>query len=206
MWIAFSTNEVLRYDGATGTYISSFLAPPAGGLTGPVGLVFHIGGDGAYHLYVGSFNSNAVYDFNGTTGAFDGIFVSSGDANLQGPSGLVFGTDGTLFVSSQTNNQILRFYGPNDAAGQAGTFQDTITPAPLTAPKGAVLSPDGKTLYAVSSGTDSVVRYDASTGQLLGTFVQPGAGGLNRPTALAFDTDLVNGNGAHHAAGRHLVR
>ena len=46
----------------------------------------------------------------------------------------------------------------------------------LVSPKATVLGPNGD-LFVVSDGNDSVVRYNASTGQFLGTFVASGAGG-----------------------------
>ena len=37
------------------------------------------------------------------------------------------------------------------------------------------------TLYVSSSGTDSVLRYDGTTGDFIDDFVESGSGGLNGP-------------------------
>jgi sugar lactone lactonase YvrE len=57
----------------------------------------------------------------------------------------------------------------------------------LTGPKDLVQGPDGS-IYVVSSGNNSVIRY-SSTGALLGTFVAAGSGGLSNPYGLAFGPD-----------------
>jgi len=44
-------------------------------------------------------------------------------------------------------------------------------------------------LYVASSGTNSIFRYDASTGQFIGAFVSTNSGGLNRPYGLTFGPD-----------------
>jgi hypothetical protein len=54
----------------------------------------------------------------------------------------------------------------------------------LSYPRDLILGPDGN-VYVSSVGTSSVIRYN-STGQLLGTFVAAGSGGLTRPYGLAF--------------------
>ncbi len=58
----------------------------------------------------------------------------------------------------------------------------------LSGPRDLVLGPDGN-VYVVSRGTNSVIRYNGSTGQLLGTFVAAGSGGLSSPYGLAFGPD-----------------
>jgi sugar lactone lactonase YvrE len=57
----------------------------------------------------------------------------------------------------------------------------------LSSPKGITLGPDGN-LY-VANGDSSVLRYNASTGAVMGTFVTAGSGGLNNPYSLAFGPD-----------------
>ena len=49
------------------------------------------------------------------------------------------------------------------------------------------MGPDGN-VYVASAGTNSVIRY-TPTGQLLGTFVAAGSGGLSNPYGLAFGPD-----------------
>jgi hypothetical protein len=56
-----------------------------------------------------------------------------------------------------------------------------------------VFGPSGRghalDLYVSSLGTDSVLRYDGTTGEFLGEFVASGAGGLAEPEGLTFGPD-----------------
>jgi DNA-binding beta-propeller fold protein YncE len=57
----------------------------------------------------------------------------------------------------------------------------------LSSPKDLTLGPNG-TLY-VANGDGSILRYNASTGAIIGTFVAAGSGGLNNPYGLTFGPD-----------------
>jgi WD40 repeat protein len=106
---SYNNDRVIRYNGTTGALIGSFTL---GLLPRPTGLVF--GPDG--HLYVSSYNESNIRRFNGTTGAYMGIFNSGGPSSGR-PTGLIFGPDGNsdgnddLYVSSEINDQILRYDG-----------------------------------------------------------------------------------------------
>ncbi len=58
----------------------------------------------------------------------------------------------------------------------------------LNDPSDIILGPDGN-LYVSSTSTDSVLRYNSETGELLDEFVAPESGGLNGPESLAFGPD-----------------
>lgn len=58
----------------------------------------------------------------------------------------------------------------------------------LTGPLCVRFGPDGY-LYVASEGTDSVKRYDATTGAYVDDFVAAGSGGLDGPTSLAWDAN-----------------
>jgi DNA-binding beta-propeller fold protein YncE len=58
----------------------------------------------------------------------------------------------------------------------------------LSGPRDLVVGADGN-IYVASAGTGSVIRYNGSTGQLIGTFVAPGSGGLGDPFGLTFGPD-----------------
>jgi DNA-binding beta-propeller fold protein YncE len=53
---------------------------------------------------------------------------------------------------------------------------------------GLTFGPD-RDLYLASTGTDSILRFDAATGNLAGSFVVPGDAGLSRPEGIAFGPD-----------------
>jgi glucose/arabinose dehydrogenase len=58
----------------------------------------------------------------------------------------------------------------------------------LSAPKDVVQGPDGN-VYVASSGTNSVLRYNGSTGAFIDAFVAAGSGGLGSPYGVAFGPD-----------------
>jgi DNA-binding beta-propeller fold protein YncE len=82
----------------------------------------------------------------------------------------------TISVANASLNEIGGM-SPFIAAGSGG----------LSSPKDLTLGPDGS-LY-VATGANSVLRYNASTGALIGTFVAAGSGGFNNPYGLAFGPD-----------------
>ena len=60
----------------------------------------------------------------------------------------------------------------------------------LTSPRGVAFGPDGN-LYVASADTDSILRYDSSSGEFIDAFVPAGSGGLDLPWDIVFhDGDL----------------
>jgi DNA-binding beta-propeller fold protein YncE len=90
--------------------------------------------------------------------------------------GATVGGVGTILPDEPVLNEI-GDVSPFIAAGSGG----------LSSPKDITLGPDGN-LY-VANGDSSILRYNASTGALIGTFVAAGSGGLNGPYGLAFGPD-----------------
>jgi hypothetical protein len=164
---ATHVGTILRYDGTTGAFKGVFVSVGSGGLDAPQGMVFGADGD----LYVASGNW-----FTSSNGPF-----YSGDF----PAGAV-----------------LRFEGPSGP--NPGAFLGTFVPGGsggLANPNGILFGPDpsgnGHTdLYVASSalhagviakgGTSQVLRYEATTGAFLGSFVTPDSGGLKFATFLTF--------------------
>jgi streptogramin lyase len=176
---SFNTNEVKRYNAATGAFVSDFAS--GGGLGLPAGLTFGPDGD----LYVSSPASNNVLRYDGATGALIGAFASGGGMN--NPQGLVFGPDGNLYVSSFNTHHILRY------DGTTGTPMGIFAMVPAEAggncgPSGLRYGPDGF-LYASCFSSSSIARFDSVTGEFLGYLVSPGTGGLANPHGFAFGTD-----------------
>jgi DNA-binding beta-propeller fold protein YncE len=77
-------NDILRFDGATGAFLGSFIANQDPRPDGPIGMVF--GAD--RNLYVASRDTDEVLRYDGTTGAFLGVFAGGG--GLHDPTGLIF--------------------------------------------------------------------------------------------------------------------
>ena len=209
------TDEVLRYDAASGAFLGVFAA--GGGLDNPVGLTF--GPDG--HLYVASGDSDEVLRYDGTSGAFLGVFAAGG--NLSGPTSFTFGPDGDLYVGSVLTHRVKRFdgasgvflgnfvaqglNGPHDLAfgpdglfyvsnafdnrvkrfdGTSGALVDVFIADPaLSAPLGLAWDELGR-LYVANQGGNEVRRYDGETGAYLDSPVAPGAGGLSGPLFTVF--------------------
>ncbi len=112
LYVSSATGEVLRYDGATGSFLGVFVdtGGNGGGPVDPYGLAFHEG-----KLYVASYFPSEVKAFNAATGAFHSTFVSSGAGGLSGPTALAFGPGGDLFVTSLGNDTIRRYAGTTGA-------------------------------------------------------------------------------------------
>jgi sugar lactone lactonase YvrE len=79
-----SSNNVLRYDGQTGTFIDEFVHAGSGGLISTHGIAF--GPDG--NLYVCSQFSDEVLRYDGNTGVFLDAFT--GNSPLREPSNVFF--------------------------------------------------------------------------------------------------------------------
>ena len=176
---SLNTNEVLRYDGTTGSFLGAFVTAGSGGLSGPAvdGLIFRPDG----RLYVASRNGNSVLRYDATTGAYIDTFVAPGSGGLLQPKGMIFAPDGSLLVSSG-NNEVLRY------DGTTGTFLGAFVAAGsggLSNPRSLAFGPDGN-LYVSSSGSNSVLRVNGTTGAFLSTFIAANSGGLASPGDLLF--------------------
>jgi len=175
------TNQVLKYNGSTGAFVSAFVPTGSGGLNEPVGLTF--GPDG--NLYVASAGSNQVLEYHGGAGAFVRAFVPTGSGGLDEPFGLTFGPDGNLYVVSAASNQVLEYNG------STGAFVSAFVPTGsggLIGPVGLTFGPDGN-LYVASAASNQVLEYNGGTGAFVSAFVPAGSGGLNGPFGLTFGPD-----------------
>ena len=190
----YDTNRVKRYNAATGAFVDDFVPKLSGGLNQPQGLVF---GPRDHHLYVasgelsGSAQRRGVLRFDGTNGEFLGTFADG--EHLGGPHAVIFGPDGHLYVADGlgSEGQVVRY------DGTTGAFIDEFVPPNsdgLARPFALVFGPSGRgprnlDLYVVSRLTNSVKRYDGTTGDYLGDFVASGSGGLDAPIGLTFGPD-----------------
>ncbi len=218
-------NRVLRYEGATGNLLGSFIfddpgtgIDESGGLASPRAMV--IGPDS--NIYVTSSAAPGVLRFNGTTGELIDQFIGSG-GGLTNPQAMAFGPGGALYVASDSN-EVLRY---DAATGVLLGALVTDNPATadvdesggLSGPTGLAFGPNGNLLVS-SFDTHQVLKFDRTTGELLGTLVgdipgTPGdeSGGLSGPRGLAINSSgqLVVASSANDkllvfdaANGRHL--
>jgi DNA-binding beta-propeller fold protein YncE len=186
-------NDILRINRTTGTCLGDFVDQGSGGLTVPTGMVFSP--DHTAFYVASNFNNRILrYSYNGTTGTNPTVLVS--DPSLAGPVGMLFGPDGYLYVSTLNSSSVLRFDAQTGAAvpapGQSGADFVPSGSGGLNRAGGIAFGPDGN-LYVASQNTNTVMRYDGTTGDPLpadgqdgATFVPAGSGGLSRPVGLLF--------------------
>jgi len=206
--------SVLRYDGISGMLLDRFVPSGTGGLNGAHAL----GLDYAGNLYVtddannsllrycappaGQFpnqgpggsgapcNPGAPLPSAGHTGA---TFVISGSGGLSHPTGLAFGPGGDLYITSAGTNSVLRFNAndgsPLPVAGQSGADYVPTGSGGLSNPSALTFGPEGN-LYVASASTNSILKYNGTTGAFESTFVISGSGGLSDPSGLTFGSDF----------------
>jgi hypothetical protein len=198
------TDQVLEYDGKTGAYLGVVVpagANPSGSDPFHAAWALTFGPDG--NLYVSGALSYNVLRYNMTTGAIDEFIPSS--AGLYVPHGLTFDSAGDLLVSdgdlgstdtSPLRDEVLRFPGPNGvspgaplpAPGQTGAVFVPSGSGGVAQAHGLAFGPDSD-LYVAGYRSNTVNRYDGTTGAFLGTFISASSGGLNGPAFLSFRPD-----------------
>lgn len=210
------THQVLRYNARTGEFMDIFVDRGGGDpnksdrrLYNPEAMVFgpDANNDNVQDLYIANFGfenifggvlySGDVLRFDGATGAYLDTFVVPdfpGSGGLNGATGLVFDSQGRLYVSSYRNDRVLRY-------DSDGRFLDTfVLPgfqpgrAGLDGPRGITFGPDVNNdgvddLYVASANNDKVVVVSGASGAFIKDFVKPKAGGVGRPSAIAFGPD-----------------
>jgi hypothetical protein len=96
------TNQILRFDGRTGSFLDVFVASGSGGLTQPLDPAFGPGG----MLYVSGGDFGGIFRYDST-----GTFVDNIASGLSNVGGLTFGNDGSLYIADRSANQIMRYNG-----------------------------------------------------------------------------------------------
>jgi streptogramin lyase len=196
---SYSSSEVLRYNGATGTFMNVFAA----GSGGFEDITF--GPD--KNLYVASYGDGAVYRYNGATGASLGTFVSG----IATAYGLRFDAAGNLDVSVRSAGQIMTYDGTTGAP--IGSLATGLTnPAYMVAPTSLVTSETGTT------ANFSLVLNNQPTADVTVTLssTMPGQGTLSQPvvtftpanwnaaqtvTVTGLDDHLLNGDQTYQING-----
>jgi streptogramin lyase len=156
-------------------------------------------------IFVSSFSGNTVKRYSSVDGSFIGTFVSAGSGGLSAPHRGYFGPDGNFYVASANNDTILRYNG------NTGAFMDIfiqngakgLPAGTLDYPVDMTIGPDGL-LYVSSQLNDSILRFNASTGQFVDVFVASGSGGLDGPSGIEFHNgDLFVSGRFSNAAYRY---
>jgi sugar lactone lactonase YvrE len=204
--------NVLRYDGRTGTFLGEFIAPNSGGFADPnrqTGLdtvtQIKFGPDG--NLYVSNFISfdgfdpatrEPIFSTNPRESVdnilvFDpnGNFITQYDFPIQGPAtplGIEF-VGNKLIVAARSHNTIYQF----EDITSANQSQPNLLSAfingndpniPLNGPAGLLVASDGN-IYTTSLDSQQIQVYNANDGSFIEIFVdQTNEKGLIGPSAL----------------------
>jgi streptogramin lyase len=169
---SFTSGNVTRLDGATGTVVYSVNQGVS-----TINLAKGVDGD----LYVSTLFTDTVIKTDLETGAPLGTFASGG--GLATAVGVAFGSDGNLYVGSRDTDEVLRFNGTTGAF--LGTFV-TAGSGGLDAPEQLLFGPDGN-LYVTEFSGNRVLRYNGSTGAFIDVFASSGS--LSGARGLVFGPD-----------------
>jgi streptogramin lyase len=178
-----SSSDVLRYNGRTGAFVSTFVPPGSGNLF-PLGGAF--GPDG--NFYLSESNTDSILRYNGKTGASMGAFVAAGGA--PNPAALIF-RHGFLYVANSSSpGSVQRFNATTGAFVDFFVPANTLLNGGLETPEGLVFGPDGN-LYVTTGGGGGggVLRYNGTTGAFIDAFVPPGNVRLTSARDVAFGPD-----------------
>jgi streptogramin lyase len=170
----YGTSTILRFNGATGEFIDTFIPSGRGGLDGP-GPLMLFGPDNI--LYICSEDNNSVLRFDGRSGAFVNAFIASGSQGLRSPHGLCFtNTDPTthsygrgpathfLITASRTAIAAMPFdvtlTAPDVYGNVDTTYQGTVTFS-TTDPDAGVVLPADYTFTTGDGGDNGVHSFSA---------------------------------------------
>jgi hypothetical protein len=191
-------NSVQRFDATTGVSLGAEVAPGAGGLNGPRGLLFRNRGQLlVVDQNVNEPNPGEVLRYNGPTGTFLDNVVLQTDPNAPfAPRGMVLGPNHILYVADDGNLDGITLGRVARFNGETGAFLGDLQHPGFTGDfyaRGVVLGPDGL-LYAsirnIAPTGGEIMRWDPATGDFLGSFVTSNAvNDLNRPEGVAFGPD-----------------
>jgi len=165
--------ELLEYDSETGAFLNLLVHASAGLIT-PTGLVTRPDPDTS--LYVTDWASSGMFQFT-ALGTLLKAWAPPGQGGF--PTGVVVNANGDFLVCDEFNHSVREWpgdlqFGALDlvAAGSGG----------LNSPQDVVIGDDGH-VYVVSRGTNSVKRYDGTSGAYIDDFASTG---LVDPIGLVF--------------------
>jgi glucose/arabinose dehydrogenase len=169
-WLSHS---VVRYDGASGQPLGTYIPPSSGGLTSPFDIEFNGG-----FAYVTSAGTHQILKYNATSGAFVDVAASGG---IDYPRDVAFGPDGLMYVSSGNNDRILRFT-------VSGVYVDDYVPASAAGmdnPRAIAFAPNGD-LFVAAHGSDRNIYRLSSGPEVAFTLSLNSASAL--PVTVNYDT------------------
>lgn len=112
-------------------------------------------------LYITAEGGDRVKRYNGTTGAFIDDFVTAGLGGLDSPAGLAYGPDGYWYVSSVTNDNVLRY----DADGDfVDVFVDRFDAGSVNGPVFLTVIPEPATIVVLLAAAPLLRRRPAPRG------------------------------------------
>ena len=188
-----TSDNVVAYD-ALGSFLVEFVPSGAFGLDSPRGMTF----DSSGNLLVtstpaGQDPSSAPHEvlrFQVPSGALPGTplpapgksgasFISDTSLTLVNPFGLDYGPDGNLYVASANTGDIHR-YDP-----VTGDFLNTF----VSDAKPYFIKFEGDYLYATTWTRNTVLRFNATTGQLVDSIDPGNQAGLHGGIGIDFDSE-----------------
>ena len=193
-WIYVSnkgTNEVLRFDEATGVPdpAGAFISSGAAGLANPRGIVF----DAAGNLIVSSKDTDQILKFSGADGTYLGVFAASVTDGGTGPKDLAVDAAGDVYVNG--DDRIYKFSGVD------GTPLGLFVQSGLVNSSALEFGPEGD-LYVGNNGTSQVLQFNGTTGDLVASIDIDAVYG--KPVGMAFDNAGTLYIGANLTTGKVL--
>jgi CSLREA domain-containing protein len=194
VYVSGFSSGIKRYNRSNGAYVDTVSTAGSTGVFAPTSMTFGDPGNFDFNLYATNYQPAGpgtvpgVWRFNPETPSFSNYFVNTAYV----PNTIVFGTGNDLFVSDPTNHLIKRY------DGQTGAFISNFTSGmPLNRPRGILFR--GAHLYVANELGDNVLRFNATTGAYVDTFI-PAGGPMMKPTQMAFGPD-----GNVYVLGRNAI-
>ncbi len=183
--VSENNGHILRYNASSLEFVDTFIDTGAG--FGPTGIAFGPDGD----VYVAGFDADSVRRYDGQSGALKSTPVAARAGGLDGPdNGMTFGPDGKLYIPGYNSNNVLRY---DPATNALSTFV-AASSGGLRHTRAILFEPGNATVLVSSEGSSKILRFDANSGALIGTFATVGA-----PAGMNYTNDgrlLVALNGA----------